>query len=105
MLMQATMVATASPSSVSGGPAGGSGSPSITNATTVSVAYGVAPFTYAWEKVSGGNVSITSPTNATTTFSSIAADVPTFATFRCLVTDGRGLSAYSNDVTATTDLA
>lgn len=93
------MAAAASPTNVSGGPSGGAGSPSISGASTVTTTYAVPPLTYAWERVSGSvDITITTPTAADTTFSAPAASVPASGVFRCLVTDARALTVYSNNV-------
>jgi hypothetical protein len=64
-----------------------------TAAATVSVTGGTPPFSYAWTKVSGGAITITSPGAASTTFSAsgLASGETRSATFRCTVTDAHGL--------------
>lgn len=92
------MDADAAPVNVSGGPSGGAGTPSISDPATVTVTYAVLPVTYAWEQVSGGTITITDPALATTTFSAPSSGVPVSGEFRCLVTDARNLTVYSNNV-------
>lgn len=64
---------------------------SVTTGTcTVTVTGGVGPFTYAWTIVSGDpSFTPNSPTSASTTFTGTTTDpgVPTFATYKCVVTD------------------
>lgn len=69
-----------------------------TAATTASVASGTAPFAYAWTKVSGGAITITSPSASSTTFSAsgLTAGESRTATFRCAVTDAHGLTSTAN---------
>ena len=65
---------------------------------------GVAPYTYSWERVSGGNISATNPTGASTSFSTFIQPGKTTlrtAVFRCRVTDAAGIMAYTPNVTVT----
>lgn len=63
---------------------------------------GVAPFTYAWVKLSGDDITITAPTAATTSFnaSGMANGEDRSATFRCTVTDTLG-TTKADDITIT----
>lgn len=67
---------------------------------TITVAGGVAAFTYAWSFVSGSAViTITSPTAASTTFSGVIAAGPTeVANYICTVTDSTGAVVNSDVV-------
>lgn len=70
-------------------------------AATVSVAGGVAPYTYAWSLVSGGPMAITAPTAASTTFSTtLLPSNSRSAVFKCTVTDSAGVSSDSPQVSA-----
>jgi hypothetical protein len=75
-----------------------------TGSVTVSASGGTPGYTYAWTKVSGGAISITSDTAATTTFSatSLTANEARSAVMRCTVTDSAGSPATATvDVTVT----
>lgn len=67
----------------------GSTSSLTSDAVTATAAGGTAPYTYAWTKLSGGSVTITSPTAATTTFSAtgMLTGESRTAYFNCTVTD------------------
>jgi serine protease len=71
-------------------------------ATPTAGGSGNTAFTYAWTKIAGGTVTLSSTTSATPTFT---APTPggTY-TFKVTVTDGLGLAA-SNQVSVTTDTA
>lgn len=64
-----------------------------TGAHTATPTGGLAPFTYAWVKLSGDAISITSPTHAVTTFSGNVDSGDLTAVFRCTVTDSLGTTA------------
>ena len=71
-----------------------------TATVTITPAGGVAPFTYAWVKLSG-NGSVNNPTGAATTFfDNIADGAITTGAFRCTVTDALG-STVTVDEAAT----
>lgn len=58
---------------------------------------GAGPYTYAWSRVSGAVLSITAPTNASTSFrTTIEAGGSRTATYRCTVTDTNGLTAFDD---------
>lgn len=55
---------------------------------------GTAPYTYAWSFVGGDPMTVTSPTNASTTFRfGLGPSDARSATYRCTVTDKNGLTA------------
>ena len=62
---------------------------------------GVAPYTFAWEKVSGTTLGLTGSTSATTRFNTNAPFA--IATYRCKVTDDDNTIAFSNNVTVELD--
>jgi hypothetical protein len=95
------MAASASPESITG--YGNNGSPvSITTAAaSVSVAGGVAPYTYAWTLVPDfGSWTIGAPTAQSTTFTAgnVAASDEASASFYCTVTDDAGAEAVTGMV-------
>lgn len=84
----------------------GSGALAITSEeVALSITGGAAPYTYAWELVSAidGTWTIESPSASKTRF--VVSAVPVGdsyqATFRCVVTDARGLSSDSADIDVT----
>jgi hypothetical protein len=94
------MLATASPTSLY--EAGDTGT-ITSNSTTVTPNGGTSPYTYSWSKVSGDTLTVTSPTAATTTFSTSGLGEGNFvaATYRCTVTD----STTPTALTATADVS
>lgn len=93
-------------STVSGAGADWSSIPVRTFTCTVTPDGGTAPFTYAWEAIddSSGTWTIESASANATRFTCanvIAGDPAVSATYRCLVTDALGASAYSSTITAT----
>lgn len=92
--------ASASPTSLS---ATGTGTSVTTASATVTPAGGVAPYSYSWAKVSGGTITATSPTSASSTFSAtgLASGESRTAVFRCTVTD----STSGTPLTATADVS
>jgi hypothetical protein len=71
-----------------------------TGSVTATPTGGLAPFTYAWARISGDPAAANAPTNATTSFSLFLNDpVNAEAVFRCTVTDALGSTAAA-DVTA-----
>ncbi len=77
--------------------------PFTTGAITATVGGGVAPYTYAWEPVGGdSSITISNAVVAGPTWSaSGSAPSSKSATWRCLVTDAAGVSAYTGNVTVT----
>jgi hypothetical protein len=68
--------------------------PQTTSSVTVTPSGGVAPYTYAWTKVSGDTVTIDSPAAATTTFTGTPPENSTLSgTYKCTVTDSTPASA------------
>jgi len=66
----------------------------VTNSVTVTASGGTAPYTYAWARVSGDVVTITSSTAASTTFSGAPAINETLTgEYRCTVTDNVAATA------------
>lgn len=58
---------------------------------------GTGPYTYAWTKVAGDTLTVTSPNSASTTFrAGIGPSDSRSATYRCTVTDKNGLTASGN---------
>lgn len=77
-------------------------SSATTATTTATVSGGVAPFTYAWAKVSGDAITATAPTSDTTAFttSGLATSESRSAIYRLTVTD----STSGTPLTATVDI-
>lgn len=70
-----------------------------TNNVTATPAGGTAPYTYAWEYVSGDlGISATAAAAATTAFSATGTNVEKLGTWRCKVTDNLSAVAYSAPV-------
>lgn len=92
----------ASPLVAYGGRAGGATLSITSEEVSVSITGGVGPYTYLWTvvAVSSGTWSISAPNADKTRF--IASAVPAFdthsATFKCTVTDARGLTSDSATV-------
>lgn len=87
--------ASVSPTAVTGYTTGGVATKSVTSGTATVTATGGsgAAKTYSWARVSGGTVTITSPSAAATTFSASLSAAPGAiatldAVYRCTVTDG-----------------
>lgn len=72
---------------------------SVTSAAAVLLPTGgTPPYTYAWTKISGDTLTVTSPTAASSTFSSTLTDGQTkSAVYRCTVTDSAGVPATAYD--------
>jgi hypothetical protein len=70
------------------------------NAVTVTVSGGTAPYTYAWEYVDGSIAVVpVAPTSASTTFTAtVGSEYPTIAIYRCKVTDANGEIIYTANV-------
>jgi hypothetical protein len=94
------MLATASPTTLY--KSGGTGT-ITSNSTTVTPSGGTSPYSYAWTKVTGDTLTVTSPTAASTTFSTSGLGEGNFvaATYRCTVTD----STTPTALTATADVS
>lgn len=72
----------------------------------LNVVGGQAPLVYLWEYISGDTLSINTPDVSTTTFrKSVVISAGGFdtyiGTYRCKVTDGRGITLYGPNVTVT----
>lgn len=91
-----SIAATASPTNVSGTLQGGQGA--TTQPTVITVGGGVPPYTYKWNALNAAGWSITTPTAASTKFSTQYAGLT--GTFACTVKDSQGNTATSNTVTA-----
>lgn len=76
-----------------------------TPSRTVTAAGGTSPYTYAWAKVSGDTLTVTSPTSAATTFSGTPGVGNTLhAVYRCTVTDNVAATATVDVSVSLTDL-
>lgn len=80
--------------------------PAVPPAVTVAVAGGIAPYAYAWERVSGDSLSqANSPSSGSTSFSRDLDDYPTgpprASIWRCKVTDSTSTIAYAGNVQVT----
>lgn len=95
--------ATVSPTSVRGTGRSNYGIDISTDVATCTVSGGATPIAYAWTQTGGDTFTILDPTSASTAF--VANNVPAgpakTATFTCTATDANGLTAISNEVTAT----
>jgi hypothetical protein len=98
-IARVSMTAAASPTSLS---TSGVSASLTTASTTVTPTGGVATYTYAWTKVSGGSITANSSTAATTTFTagSLTVGESRTAIYRCTVTDSTG----GTPLTATVDV-
>ena len=91
----ASLTATASPDSVYGSVARNRPASVATNATTVSVTGGMAPYSFAW--AADPDWIVSSPSSATTSFSAIVSpDQEQSATFICTVTDAKGIATTAS---------
>jgi hypothetical protein len=74
----------------------------VTNSVTITPSGGVAPYTYAWSYVSGDNLTIDSPTSATTSFEGIVSGAAPdkVGTYKCRITDHVGTIFDVTGVTA-----
>lgn len=69
---------------------------------SVSTANGSAPYTYAWERVSGDTTTTVNPSGASVTWSRSLGTAGQFTSvWRCKVTDGQGRVAYTPTVSVT----
>lgn len=102
LMVTGGMAVSLSESSVSGtGESTGAPITATSDTVTATVSGGISPYTYAWTKVVGDDMTITAPTSATTAFSSEETpDLVLFGTYRCTVTDAADLTA-SADVAVT----
>jgi hypothetical protein len=99
-VVRSNFSASASPGSLY---ASTSTSSATTASTTVTVTGGVSPYSYAWTLLEGDSITVTSPTSASTTFSTnslISEGMIYFSTYRCTVTD----STSGTPLTATADV-
>jgi hypothetical protein len=99
-ITRAAMLATAAPTRLyQSGDSGTITSPS----TTVTVSGGTSPYSFAWAKVFGDTLTVTSAAAATTTFSTsgLGEGSSDVATYRCTVTD----STTPTAATATADVS
>ena len=85
-----------SPTSTSGQTASPSAGMVETSPVVCAPTGGQAPFTYQWSLVSGAVVNITTPTNASTTFSYPMFNSTRSGTARCQVTDSLGTIAQAD---------
>lgn len=87
--------------SVSVSPTSVSGTGTQTGIATATVVGGQAPFSYAWPKSFGDDLTAQSPTAAATRFAGTPPPAILFAaTFTCQVTDSNGFVVTSNGVGA-----
>ncbi len=80
---------------------GGTTATITTNSITAIVDGGLAPFQFAWTKVSGGTISINTPAQQSTAFHADnlnAAGETRTATFKCTVTDAESRTAFDTIV-------
>ena len=95
----------ASPLTAFGGRTGGAGLTITSEEVGVTITGGAAPYTYAWSLVSAasGTWAIQSATSDRTRFtcSGVPVGDSYIATFKCTVTDARGVSSVSADVEVT----
>jgi hypothetical protein len=99
MLVTGGMAASVSPTAANGTNSAFGETPIevTTNTVTVAVQGGLAPYTYAWSKVVGDDVTITAPTGATTAFTETQPPGTTLAgTYRATVTDATGKTAFAD---------
>ena len=87
---------------------GASSSPSggiITSAAAFAVPVGgVGPFSYAWTKVSGDTLTVTTPNNANTSFrGNVGPGNLSFAIYRCTATDSLGTTASGDTIITLTN--
>ncbi len=94
-ITRAAMFLTASPASLA---KFGTTSTLTTDSTTATPTGGVAPYTYAWAKVSGATLTVTASTSATTAFQAtgLAVGEARDATYRCTVTDSTAATATAD---------
>jgi hypothetical protein len=92
---QGTITLSLSTSSISGS---GRNSTVTTSNVTATPSGGQAPYTYAWAKQSGDDISAVSPANAISAFQAtgMAIDETRNAVFRCTCTDNLGSSANAD---------
>jgi len=83
--------------SVSGESYSPSGGIIVSDAAFATPSGGVGPFTYAWTRVSGATLTVSTPNLASTSFQ---ANVPASATrnavYRCTATDSLGTTAFAD---------
>lgn len=78
-----------------------------TQATIGTVEGGTAPYTFAWEFVSGDSASVNTSSSSTTTFSrtvavTVGSSITRSGIYRCKVTDANGISVYGPNCTVFT---
>lgn len=67
------------------------------SSATATPSGGTGPYTYAWSKLYGDDMTVLAPTSATTAFrKGLGAGESASATYRCTATDKNGLTATAN---------
>ena len=90
--------------SVSGTSSSPSGGIITSAAAFASPVGGVGPFSYAWTKVSGDTLTLTTPNNASTNFrASVGPNDNRFAIYRCTATDSLGTTAFADTAVTLTN--
>jgi hypothetical protein len=98
LMVSGGMAVSLSDTNVTGSGESTGGSIHVTSETvTATVSGGLAPYTYAWSRVIGDEVTITAPTSATTAFTETQhPDLILTGTYRCTVTDATTKTAQAD---------